>query len=145
MTSDQTQDQAAREAELDRLSIGERVTLAVLGVLALAGLGVLEWQRRPPPLTLAGAPAPSVAAAAASARLPAARWDDAVQAAREVDVNTADAAELERLPGVGPALAKRMVEERERGGPFRSAEDLQRVRGIGPKTSERLKDSITTE
>lgn len=57
---------------------------------------------------------------------------------RPVDVNLASAEELQLLPRIGPTLAARIVEERERGGPFRSLGDLARVRGIGPRTVERL-------
>ncbi len=60
-----------------------------------------------------------------------------------VDVNRATPEELERLPRVGPALAKRIVEWRERHGPFQGAEDLRHVRGIGPSTV-RLLDSLVT-
>jgi competence protein ComEA len=60
-----------------------------------------------------------------------------------VDVNVATAQELEQLPRVGPALAKRIVDWRERHGPFSSLEDLRHVRGIGPSTV-RLLDSLVT-
>jgi competence protein ComEA len=49
-----------------------------------------------------------------------------------VNVNTATAAELESLPGVGPATATAIVDERTRNGPFASVDDLERVPGIGP-------------
>lgn len=55
-----------------------------------------------------------------------------------VDVNTADAAGLEALPGIGPALAARIIDHRERVGPFTSMEDLDAVSGIGPAMMERL-------
>lgn len=55
-----------------------------------------------------------------------------------IDPNTASAATLERLPGIGPALAGRVIAHREAFGPFRSARDLLAVRGIGPKTLERI-------
>jgi competence protein ComEA len=48
-----------------------------------------------------------------------------------VDVNRASAGELEALPGIGPALARRIVEERLRGGPFADLADLARVDGVG--------------
>ncbi len=57
---------------------------------------------------------------------------------RPVDLNRASAEELQLLPRIGPTLAARIVEERERGGPFRSVAELARVRGIGPRTVERL-------
>jgi competence protein ComEA len=62
---------------------------------------------------------------------------------RPVDVNRATAEELKLLPRIGPTLAARIVEERERGGPFRSVSDLTRVRGIGPRTVERLSSLAT--
>lgn len=58
-----------------------------------------------------------------------------------IDVNHATAAELRRLPGIGPILSRRIVEAREKQ-PFRSLEDLRRVRGIGAKTLERLRPNI---
>lgn len=50
-----------------------------------------------------------------------------------VNVNTAGEAELERLPGVGPATAARIIAHRKENGPFRSVDDLLAVSGIGPK------------
>ena len=50
-----------------------------------------------------------------------------------IDPNTADATELDRLPRVGPTLAKRIVADRVEDGPFRSVEDLRRVRGVGAR------------
>jgi competence protein ComEA len=59
-----------------------------------------------------------------------------------VDVNRASAAELETLPGIGPALARRIMESRAEDGPFRTADDLLRVRGIGPATLERIRGLV---
>jgi len=56
-----------------------------------------------------------------------------------IDPNVAAAAELDRLPGVGPSKALRIVQEREENGPFASVEDLARVSGIGPGSVERLR------
>ena len=53
-------------------------------------------------------------------------------------LNTADARELSLLPGVGPMLARRIVENRERLGQFACVDELHRVHGVGPKTLERL-------
>ena len=55
-----------------------------------------------------------------------------LQPGQTVDVNTASEAELERLPGVGPSLARRIIEYREANGPFATPDDLQNVSGIGP-------------
>ena len=57
----------------------------------------------------------------------------------EVDVNTADAPELMQLPGIGPKLARRIIQSRDDAGPFTDQADLRRVRGIGPKTLEKLR------
>jgi len=63
---------------------------------------------------------------------------------QKVDLNTASESELDTLPGVGPATAKRIVEDRQTNGPFRAPEDLMRVPGIGPKKFDSLKDLVRT-
>lgn len=60
----------------------------------------------------------------------------------EADFNTAPASELSLLPGIGPEMAKRIIVEREAGGPFRSLDDLARVRGIGPKTIRQIESMV---
>jgi len=55
-----------------------------------------------------------------------------------VNLNTADAAELETLPGVGPATADQIISHREQHGPFTQLADIEAVSGIGPATRERL-------
>lgn len=60
-----------------------------------------------------------------------------------VNVNSADAAALDTLPGIGPALAQRILEWREQHGPFRSVEELLEVSGIGDATLRRLRDLVT--
>lgn len=52
----------------------------------------------------------------------------------KIDPNRADAETLAILPGIGPALAERIIENRRQFGPFKGVEDLVRVGGIGPKT-----------
>jgi competence ComEA-like helix-hairpin-helix protein len=59
-----------------------------------------------------------------------------------LDVNRADRAALQSLPGVGPVLAERILEDRARNGPFRSVDELRRVKGIGEKTLERLRPLV---
>lgn len=59
-----------------------------------------------------------------------------------IDLNTADAAALDTLPGVGPSTAEKIVSDREANGPFSTVEDLGRVSGIGPKKLEQLKGLV---
>jgi competence ComEA-like helix-hairpin-helix protein len=54
-----------------------------------------------------------------------------------LDLNSASVRELSLLPGIGPVLAKRIVQNRRRQGNFESVQALQRVYGIGPKTVTR--------
>lgn len=60
-----------------------------------------------------------------------------------VNVNTATASQLEKLPGIGPSKAKAIVEHRAKHGPFSQPEDLLRVHGIGPKLLERMLPAVT--
>lgn len=59
-----------------------------------------------------------------------------------VDLNTATVEQLESLPGVGPATASAIVDDRDRNGPFSSVDDLERVPGIGPAKLEALRDLV---
>lgn len=67
----------------------------------------------------------------------------AVSGTGRIDLNRADAALLETLPRVGPALAQRILQWREENGGFRTVEDLLSVTGIGEKTFAGLKDLVT--
>lgn len=99
-----------------RLSLHVEKTAPVAGAVAAA----------PPE---AGHPPPAVVAAA--------------PAGGGVDINTADAAALIKLPGVGKATAKRIIDYRTTHGPFRTVDDLVKVRGIGKKTLAKLRPLIT--
>ena len=61
----------------------------------------------------------------------------------KINLNTADATQLEQLPGIGPATATKIIADRETNGPFAAPEDLQRVAGIGPKKFEALAELVT--
>ena len=67
------------------------------------------------------------------------------QGAEKFNINKASAVELTQLNRIGPKLSERIVEYREKHGPFERPEDIMQVRGIGPKTFELNKDRITTE
>jgi competence ComEA-like helix-hairpin-helix protein len=141
--------------------------LSLLALTLLVGLGVREWragfpdaadrlegfdrEESPGPLLpeVASPPAgptrahPGSPAGIARAE-PAPRPDPAAAPPSEpLDVNRADAAQLARLPGVGPGLAQRIVEERERRGRFDSPEALRYVLGMGPKKLAAIRRFIT--
>ncbi len=61
-----------------------------------------------------------------------------------VDLNAATAAELDRLPGIGPATAQAIVDHRDANGPFVTVDDLEAVRGIGPAKLDAIRDQVTT-
>jgi competence protein ComEA len=60
-----------------------------------------------------------------------------------ININTAAAGELDNLPGIGAKTAARIVEYRQKNGPFKKVEDLMNVRGVGEKNFLKLKDHIT--
>ncbi|MEX0844331.1 MAG: phospholipase D-like domain-containing protein [Balneolaceae bacterium] len=62
-----------------------------------------------------------------------------------ININTADEATLQLLPGIGPAFSKRIIEYREQNGGFDNVDDITNVRGIGPKTLEKLRPITTVE
>jgi len=62
-----------------------------------------------------------------------------------VNINTASAAELATLKGIGPAKAQAIVEHREKNGQFKSVDDLKLVRGIGDKMLEQLRPQVTVD
>ncbi len=60
-----------------------------------------------------------------------------------VNINTASAAEFEALPGIGAKTAQRIVEYRQKNGPFKKVEELMNVRGIGEKNFLKLKPQLS--
>jgi comEA protein len=150
---------AATEEELDRLprvgpgqarkivawrqAHGPFRTLADLD--SVPGVGAALLAAVAPYLTLAPAPAgpePRMETATApSAPGPVARVTEGDPGA-VVDLNRASAEELRTLPGIGPALAARVVAWRTEHGRFRSVDELESVPGIGHKTATRLRPRV---
>lgn len=64
-------------------------------------------------------------------------------AAGLVDLNSATAAQLEALPGIGKVTAQNILRHREQNGPFMSVDDLQKVKGIGPKLMQKVRPLVT--
>ena len=61
----------------------------------------------------------------------------------QVDINAADREELRQIPGIGAALAARIIAYREENGPFQSVEELVNVNGIGERTLEAIRPYVT--
>jgi len=111
-------------ADTDRLNLAARL---------VDGQKILVTRRGEPP---SAGPAPGVTAGTGVGVQGAADPPD------PIDLNAADLATLDSLPGVGPATARAILEERARRGGFRSTRDLLRVPGIGEGRFARLKDRI---
>lgn len=60
-----------------------------------------------------------------------------------ININTADSADLQEIPGVGPVTAEKIIEYRNQNGDFRQKSDIKNVSGIGDKTYAKMKDKIT--
>jgi competence ComEA-like helix-hairpin-helix protein len=109
----------------------ERVALLFLTATFLLGAGVTLVKR--------------VQATRAAAREPLVienPVDTAEVVDVRIDVNRAEAWELERLPGIGPKLSQRIIEYREKHGRFGKPEGLLQVSGIGPKKLEAIRDLV---
>jgi competence protein ComEA len=129
--------------------------LLIIVLVAGAGIAIDRWRRanpeqaerlealdRVPAARAAPAPSPTtpravrpprpLAEAAPSGTIP------------PLDLNRADQEDLERLPGIGPGLAARIIDSRSRRGVFGSVDDLRRVRGIGETTLARLRPLLAT-
>ncbi len=87
---------------------------------------------------VAAMPAPGLAQTKPSASQPAKASPVGV-----VNINTATAAELDALPGIGAKTAARIVEYRQKNGPFKKVEELMNVRGVGEKNFLKLKAQIS--
>ena len=84
-----------------------------------------------------------LAMAALSAAPATASGASSAAPAAMVNINSAGVDELVTLPGIGKAYAERIVEYRQKNGPFKKVEDILNVRGIGEKTFDRIKDRLT--
>ncbi|MBC7341719.1 MAG: ComEA family DNA-binding protein [Clostridia bacterium] len=120
------------EADLNRLNLaaplidGQQVIVPKAGE-SLASNGISPGA----PGNAGSAAGPSPAGAGAS------------PASGKVNINTASAQELDKLPGIGPTLAQRIVDYRSQHGPFRSPEDIKNVSGIGDSRYDQIKDLIS--
>ncbi len=105
------------------------VSAAILGIAAIVGL-VWSLNHQPAPTRPPVGFASTKMVTDAPARL-------------LIDLNNAQARELEMLPSIGPTIAQRIVDHRNEHGPFESLEDLDDVLGIGPKTIAKVTDWVS--
>ena len=68
-----------------------------------------------------------------------------VVAGDKVNINTASKEALSGLTGIGPVIAERIIEYRDKNGPFKNKEDITKIKGIGEKTYQKIKDFIAIE
>jgi competence protein ComEA len=110
------------DADLNRINLAQE--LRDQQQLYVPHIGETE---APPPVT-GGEPAPSVGGGTPGGK---------------VNINAATVEELDTLPGIGPAIAQRIIDYRTANGPFKSIEEIKNVAGIGDATFEKIKDRIT--
>jgi competence protein ComEA len=132
----------------------ERKGLLFLAVVALSGTGVRLWRANvAPPARAESAALDQHLGKVDSARLArrsaakAPRSKPKVEQppadSQPIDINAASSRQIEALPGIGPALAKRIVTHRDSIGPFVDLAGLCEVRGVGPALAERLRPLVT--
>ena len=132
----------------------------LLGLVAASGVGLAigEWRRANPEVAAAieridrvtdddraVAPPPAALSRAAPSRgapVVVTRTPGPPEPAGPIDLNRASAAELTRLPGIGPVLAARIVAARDSHGPFTSVDELRRVSGVGPSKLAAFRDHL---
>lgn len=98
-----------------RVNDGEQIHVPTLGEVTV-----------PPPTMARGAPTPT-------------------RLASKININTATLAELDTLPGIGPAIAQRIIDYRTQNGDFKTIEEIKKVRGIGDALFNQIKDLITVQ
>lgn len=130
----------------------ERKALGFFVLVALSGSAVRVWRARLPPVPQASAAAlerqldrVDSARRTAGGRARKAKAPAPPEGGRRVpvDIDRADSAELESLPGIGPALARRIVSHRDSAGGLGSMDALCEVKGVGKALSERLSPLVT--
>jgi comEA protein len=126
------------------MSDEERRTVAVTAaILLLASLARFVWEARPTPPILPPSPVPAALVEETGREVDEEeRMQTPLAAGETVDPNRDPEVELARLPGVGPALAARIVASRNADGWFRTPNDLLRVSGIGTATLKRIQPLI---
>jgi competence protein ComEA len=122
---------------------GERRALFFLAALAILGAGTRLWRSKRPPGNDTTLDAQIAAVDSAPSKRGRIRQSANPPIRQPIDLDVASADEIEKLPGIGPSLAKRIVADRTANGPFGCLQGLDRVKGVGPALLSRL-DSLAT-
>jgi competence ComEA-like helix-hairpin-helix protein len=150
---------ALKRPASSRMTNDERRAVGFLAVLLLLAL-VARFVNRPSPITIQAAPVDLAALRAAGQSLrqqaaPAARTRSKphrpepratpvyVEDPGPLDINRASLEDFDRLPGIGPAVAQRIIARRDSIGRFRRIEELDSVKGIGPALLEKIRPLVT--
>ena len=137
----------------------EKKAVIFLTAAFVAGTAILVYKRSHPGFApglksvIAELPAPSDSAAPAGLGSPEPAGREQKFAgqsrkyfpARKVDINRASQQSLEKLPNIGPAMAKRIIEYRTAKGGFKKPDELGKVKGIGPKRLSQLMEHVTVD
>lgn len=122
-----------------RNNIPEKIAILILSFFLLAGAFIL-YLRHSRPMTVV-----TVEKSGIHEQVSLSEIHERLKEARRVDINAADAEDLEVIPGIGPVLARRIVGSRDALGKFTSEDDLLRVQGIGPVKLESMREYIRIE
>lgn len=114
----------------------EVVLVAFACALAIASVASRAFGPPGPPVVVGAPTEPPLPSRSRPPVLPPAAFTG------PIPLNLSTQEELERLPGIGPKLAERIVRDRALGGPYARLEDLQRVKGVGPKLIERIRPYV---
>jgi len=125
----------------DRQAHGAFGSLAGLDRVSGIGPGLLKVLE--PHVVFSGAAAAQGSTPRAGISAPLARGPPAQGAPAPLNVNSATVAELDALPGIGPAKAAAILQYREQHGPFTAVEELARVPGLGVAAVARLRERVT--
>jgi competence protein ComEA len=136
----------------------EKKAVIFLTAAFVAGTAILVYQKSHPGFApglksvIAGLPAPADSGAAQMLSDGAPGPEEALKRQsrkyfppQRVNVNQASQQALEKLPNIGPAMAKRIIEYRSAQGGFKKADELGKVKGIGPKRLSQLMEHVTVE
>jgi competence protein ComEA len=115
--------------------VGPKTLDKVRSMLFVDDVGTAAASSMPETETMVARPAPASAA----------KSKKEASLANPVNINRADAASLQKLPGVGVKTAQRILDERTLRGPFKTVDELRRVPGIGPKTLEKLRPYVVVD